>query len=190
MYRWQNASLQERGVGRASRRSGFSAPNGPVQGWPSRSDAQGATKEVIVPYLRITCPELDAERRGEIAAALTDAVVKLFTPPRGPFNAEIRSRTTVHYVCYGDGELFVGGRPVGADHPDVTVELSDWSMSARQQGRAAAALTPELIRLFGAERDAVNIRFHSYPPTDFAVGGVLLSRRIPRAARVAKRLFG
>jgi hypothetical protein len=47
-----------------------------------------------------------------------------------------------------------------------------------------------LVRLFDAEPDAVNVRFHPYPPTDFAVGGVLLSRRVPRVARVMKRLFG
>jgi len=70
------------------------------------------------------------------------------------------------------------------------VELSDWFMSARQQGRAAAALTPLLVQLFDAAIDSVNLRFHSYPPTDFAVGGVLLSDRLPRAARLAKRIFG
>jgi phenylpyruvate tautomerase PptA (4-oxalocrotonate tautomerase family) len=70
------------------------------------------------------------------------------------------------------------------------VEISDWSMSVRQQGRVAAHLTPLLTDLFGAEPDAVNVRFHSYPPTDFAVGGRLLSARVPRAARLAKRLLG
>ncbi len=96
----------------------------------------------------------------------------------------------MHFTCYGTDELFVGGRPASAQQPDVTVELSDWFMSTRQQGRAATTLTPLLCQLFGADPDAVNLRFHSYPPSDFAVGGVLLSRRIPKAARLAKRMLG
>src|SRR5690242_17172163 len=124
-----------------------------------------------MPYLRITCPTVGAQRRVQIATALTDAVVELFTPPRGPSAADIRARTTVHFACYGDDELFVGGHPSSVDQPDVTVELSDWSMSARQQARVAARLTPLLVRLYDAEPAAVNLRFHPYPPTDFAVGG-------------------
>jgi phenylpyruvate tautomerase PptA (4-oxalocrotonate tautomerase family) len=143
-----------------------------------------------VPYLRITCPALPAGRRSEVARALTDAVVELFTPPWGVSADDIRQRTTVHFTAYQDDELFIGAQPATAGRPDVTVELSDWSMSTRQQARVATALTPLLESLFGAETDAVNVRFHSYPPTDFAVGERLLSARIPRAARLAKRVFG
>lgn len=143
-----------------------------------------------MPYLRITCPALPTEKRREVAAALTDAVVELFTPRRGPSASDIRERTTVQVTAYQDDELFIGGEPATAGRPDVTVELSDWSMSSRTQARVAAALTPLLRSLFGAETDAVNVRFHSYPPTDFAVGGQLLSARIPRVARLAKRVFG
>ena len=143
-----------------------------------------------MPYLRVTCPQLEPVRRREIAESLTAAVVELFTPPRGPDAAAIRERTTVHFACYGDAELFVGGRPADAASADVTVELSDWSMSTLQQRRVAARLTPLLVRLFGAAPDAVNLRFHSYPPTDFAVGGALLAYRIPRPAQWAKRLLG
>lgn len=63
-------------------------------------------------------------------------------------------------------------------------------MSVRRQARVAARLTALLVEMFGAEPDAVNIRFHPYPPTEFAVGGILLSRRIPRPARWAKRILG
>lgn len=145
-----------------------------------------------MPYLRVTCPVVDAPRRREIADELTAAVVELFTPPpgRGPNAEDIRQRTTVHFAAYGTDELFIGGRATASEHPDVTVELSDWSMSPRQQARVAAALTPRLVRLFGADPDAVNLRFHPYPPTDFAVGGILLSARVPRPARWAKRLLG
>jgi phenylpyruvate tautomerase PptA (4-oxalocrotonate tautomerase family) len=138
----------------------------------------------------VTCPAAEPVRRREIAEALTDAVVELFTPPRGPGAADIRAHTTVHFTCYGEDELFIGARPAAAEHPDVTVELSDWSMSARRQRRVAARLTPLLVRLFRTEPDGVNLRFHPYPPTDFAVGGKLLADRVPRPARWAKRLFG
>lgn len=142
-----------------------------------------------MPYLRVTCPALAATERRTAADALTAAVVELFTPPRGPSRDDIRARTTVHFTCYGNDELFIGGLPTSPPG-DVTVELSDWHMSTRQQRKTAAALTPVLVRLFGAEPDSVNIRFHSYPPTDFAVGGRLLSDRIPAAGRLAKRFLG
>lgn len=143
-----------------------------------------------MPYLRLTGPRLSDERRREVADRLTGVLVELFTARQGPSAAEIRSRTTVHFTSYGPDELFVGGRVAGVDQPDVTAELSDWSMSRRQQARVARRLTPVLTEEFGAAEDAVNLRFHSYPPDDFAVGGILLSRRIPRAARLAKRLLG
>lgn len=143
-----------------------------------------------MPYLRVTCPALPTAERRTAADALTAAVVELFTPPRGPSRDDIRARTTVHFTSYQDDELFIGGIPADPSRADVTVELSDWHMSTRQQRKAGAALTPVLVRLFNAEPDSVNIRFHSYPPTDFAVGGRLLSDRIPAAGRFAKRLFG
>jgi phenylpyruvate tautomerase PptA (4-oxalocrotonate tautomerase family) len=117
-------------------------------------------------------------------------VVELFTPPRGPTAANIRERTTVHFVPYRDDELFIAGNAADASSPDVTVELSDWSMSTRQQRRVAARLTPILVSLFHAQPDAVNLRFHPYPPSDFAVGGALLADRVPRPAQWAKRLLG
>ena len=143
-----------------------------------------------MPYLRLTCSSFPAARRRQIAGELTDLLVDLFTPPRGPSQQEIRSRSTVHFTSYHPDEVFVGGRAAGPDRPDVTAEISDWSMSRRQQARVAARLTPVLSSLFDAESDAVNVRFHSYPPSDFAVGGTLLSKRVPRAARLAKRLLG
>lgn len=143
-----------------------------------------------MPYLRLTGPRLTDVRRREVADRLTEVLVEVFTARRGPSAAEIRSRTTVHFTSYGPDELFVGGRAAGGDQPDVTAEVSDWSMSRRQQARVADRLTPVLVEEFEAAQDAVNVRFHSYPPDDFAVGGVLLSRRVPRVARLAKRLLG
>ncbi len=68
-----------------------------------------------MPYLRLTSPELDADQRRRHAEALTEAVVDLFTPPRGVDPADVRSRTTVHFTGYADEELFVGGRPPTRD---------------------------------------------------------------------------
>lgn len=148
-----------------------------------------------MPYLRITCPEIDAGHRAAAASRLTAAINDLFYRPRGgPTREELRERTTVHFVPYADRELFVGGRTPGErGAADVTVELSDWGMSVRRRREVARALTPLVAELFGVGPegiDGINVRFHPYPPTDFAVGGRLLSDVVPRAGRLAKRLFG
>jgi phenylpyruvate tautomerase PptA (4-oxalocrotonate tautomerase family) len=148
-----------------------------------------------VPYLRITCPNLPPERRYEIAQKLTDAINDLFVNPQAPLTREeLRERTTVHFVPFDDGEVFIGGRtPTERGAVDLTVELSDWSLSVRRQRAVAQGLTLALAEAFAipeAQRDGINIRFHSYPPTDFAVGGKLLSDLIPRAAQLAKKLLG
>ncbi|MBV8364451.1 MAG: hypothetical protein JO193_07790 [Candidatus Eremiobacteraeota bacterium] len=146
-----------------------------------------------MPYLRITCPQIDAPRRRAIATSLTDAVIELFFNPRAPVTREqLRERTTVHFCMYGDAELFIGGRtPDERGVADVTVELSDWSMSVGMQRRIAAQLTPLLGVLFNVREqdiDNLNIRFHSYSPAAFAVGGKLLSDIVPRFGRFMKRL--
>jgi phenylpyruvate tautomerase PptA (4-oxalocrotonate tautomerase family) len=147
-----------------------------------------------MPYLRITCPPLDEPQRRQIAEALTVAVIDLFYNPRGrQTREELRERTTIHFFPYAEGYLFIGGRtPTQRMCPDITIEVSDWSMSVRQQRKVAAGLTTRMAELFHVpddRRDTLNIRFHSYPPTDFAVGGKLLSDIIPRIARVMKRVF-
>lgn len=146
-----------------------------------------------MPYLRITCPELSLEHRHAIAARLTDAINDLFFDPRTRLTRdELRERTTVHFVLYAPGELFVGGRtPDERGALDITAEVSDWSMSVRQQRKVARGLTPVLAEAFGVptdQIDGVNIRFHSYPPTDFAVGGRLLADVVPLIGRVMKRV--
>ncbi len=146
-----------------------------------------------MPYLRITCPEMPWQRRREIAGQLTQAMNDLFFDPRARLTRdELRERTTVHFTTYRDNELFVGGRtPEERDATDLTVELSDWSMSVKQQRRIAKHLTAFLAELFDVPpdgRDGINIRFHPYPPADFAVGGRLLSDRVPLFGRLMKRL--
>jgi phenylpyruvate tautomerase PptA (4-oxalocrotonate tautomerase family) len=148
-----------------------------------------------VPYLRVTCPESFEPAFPKIAEALTEAVNDLFFNPRAPVTREeLRERTTIHFDPYRDGRLYVGARtPAQRGFLDITVQLADWSMSVKQQRRVAAALTPVLARLFeidDAHREHVNIKFEPYPPTDFSVGGTLLSDLLPRAARWAKKAFG
>ena len=146
-----------------------------------------------MPYLRITSPSVDEAKRRLIAEDLTAATVDLFFSPRcGPTRDELREHTTVHFSPYAEGEIFIGGRtPNERGVADVTVELSDWSMSVRKQRTVARRLTPVLGELFGIapeHYDNINIRFHSYPPADFAVGGRLLSELVPRIGRWMKRL--
>lgn len=148
-----------------------------------------------MPYLRITCPELTHEQRTRIAGRLTAAINDLFYQPRGRLTREeLRERTTIHFLPYAPAELFVGGRtPEEREAVDITVELSDWNMPVRRQRVIAHALTPLLADLFAVpvrQIDSINIRFHSYPPTDFAVGGQLLSDRVPWIGQLAKRIFG
>ena len=148
-----------------------------------------------MPYLRITCPDISWQRRRAVAERLTEAVNDLFFNPRARLTRrELRERTTVHFAAYRENELFIGARtPEQRNALDLTVEVSDWSMSVRQQRKVAAALTPCVAELFNvpdAHRNAVNIRFHPYPPTDFAVGGKLLSDIVPWIGRLMKRVFG
>jgi phenylpyruvate tautomerase PptA (4-oxalocrotonate tautomerase family) len=130
-----------------------------------------------------------------IAERLTAAINGLFYNPRARLTREeLRERTTVHFTPYGEDQLFIGGRtPAERNAMDVTVELSDWSMSPKQQRHVAKGLTPVLAELFDVPPDGidgVNIRFHPYPPTDFAVGGRLLSEVVPWVGRLMKRMFG
>jgi hypothetical protein len=62
-------------------------------------------------YLRITCSELPASRRREIAQHLTDEINDLFYTPRAPVSREeLRERTTVHFTPYSENEMFIGAR--------------------------------------------------------------------------------
>lgn len=146
-----------------------------------------------MPYLRVTCPELSPKRRQAVATRLTEEVSSLFYNPKAPTSkADMIKHTTVHFVPYEDTELFVGGHPPAeAGVADLTVELSDWHMNLYQRRKVARVLTPVLAELFGLQEhqlEGINIRFHSYPPSAFAVGGKLLSERVPFIAQVMKRL--
>jgi phenylpyruvate tautomerase PptA (4-oxalocrotonate tautomerase family) len=145
-----------------------------------------------MPYLRLTCPELPLETRRHIAKRLTDEIVRLFWEPKsGQSEDTVRSHTTVHFVPFTEGEVFIGGQtPTERGVMDITAELSDWSMSVKKQRRVAQELTPVLAEVFKAsDLEGVNVRFHSYPPTDFSVGGALLSDRVPRVGQVMKKIM-
>ena len=147
-----------------------------------------------MPYLRVSCSELDTLQYASIALELTNIVNDLFYHPKARLTREaLRERTTVHIVPYKEGEFYIGTKtPVQRRHPDITIELSDWFMSVKQQRKVAAQMTPVVAKLFGmlpAEVGNINFRFHSYPPTDFAVASKLLSDIIPYIGRLAKRLF-
>lgn len=120
--------------------------------------------------------------------------VRLMTPKngRGLTSQELRERCTVHFTPYTPTSMAIGGKLMRERaESDVTMEFSDWGMSPRLQRRLARELTPVLAQLFAMETrvDHVNIRFHPYPPSDFAVGGRLLSELIPRVGRAMKRLW-
>lgn len=145
-----------------------------------------------MPYLRVTCPQLPSSTRRAIAKRLTDEINDLFFNPHSPVTREeLRERTTVHFTMYGEDEMFIGARtPAERQGVDVTVELSDWSMSEKQQKRVARRLTDVIAELFDVapgQIDGINLRFHPYPPKDFAVGGRLLSDMVPLVARIFKR---
>ena len=146
-----------------------------------------------MPYMKLTFPDVSEARRQDIAKELTEAVVRLMTPPggRGLKPEELRERCTVHFTPYTPTSMAIGGKLMRDRHEqDVTMEFSDWGMGTRLKRRLARELTPVLARLFGmeAQSDHVNIRFHPYPPTDFAVGGKLLSELIPAIGRLMKRV--
>ena len=130
-----------------------------------------------------------------MAQRLTDEVNELFYNSRTPISREeLREHTTLHFTPYRESEMFIGARtPSERGSVDITVELSDWSMSERQQRKIARRLTAVLAELFSVDPkdiEGINIRFHPYPPTDFGVGGILLSDRVPLVGRIMKRIFG
>ncbi|MGL4610409.1 MAG: tautomerase family protein [Trueperaceae bacterium] len=144
-----------------------------------------------MPYLRITCPELSSEQKRSIAKQLTEEINNLFYNEKGgPSREELRSHTTVHFIPYGMEDVFIGGQtPLERGGTDLTVEISDWNMNLKQKQKVARGLTPVLAKLFDIkDLESVNIRFHSYPPTDFSVGGKLISELVPRIGQVMKKL--
>ncbi len=103
-----------------------------------------------MPYLKITCSVLEKHNFKAIAERLTAEINDLFFTSKAHLTREqLRERTTIHFVPYHDNEMFIAGQtPVERNKPDVTTELSDWSMSVRQQKKIAKRLTTVLAELF------------------------------------------
>ena len=147
-----------------------------------------------MPYLRVFCPVLDALQYAAIVPELTNVVNDLFYHPKSRLTLEeFRERKTVHFIPYKEGGFYIGAKtPAQRGHPYITIELSDWHMSVKKQRKIAAQMTPVVVKLFRvspADVDNINFRFHSYPPSDFAVGGKLLADIIPYIGRLAKKMF-
>lgn len=147
-----------------------------------------------MPYLKVTCPDTFKPQFPTIAERLTSEINTLFFNPRARITEEeLRERTTIHFSPYFENQIFIGAKtPTERGYLDITVELSDWSMSIKKQRTVAKALTPVLAELFGINKDRiehVNIYFNSYPPANFSVGGILLSDLVPFPAQLAKRIF-
>jgi hypothetical protein len=111
----------------------------PVDWFRSHAELPGtrAMKRRIwddVPCLRVTCAQVSRDRRRAIAERLTEEIVDLFFSPNGRITREqLRERTTAHFTMYDEDELVIGGRtPANRNAIDLTVELSDWSMSVKQ----------------------------------------------------------
>ena len=146
-----------------------------------------------MPYVTLTTPPLSLDDRQRIAHDLTEAVVRLMTPAngRGLSPDELRERCTVHFTPYEDDMLAIGGKLMrDREEKDVTMEFSDWGLNTRRQRKLARELTPLLASFFGlgTQLDHVNIRFHPYPPSDFAVGGRLFADLIPAIGRFMKSI--
>ena len=69
---------------------------------------------------------------------------------------------------------------------------SCWCLSAPavEERQTADPVLAELFRIARQDFNSINLRFHPYPPKDFAVGGHLLSERVPIIGIVRKRMPG
>lgn len=92
------------------------------------------------------------------------------------------------------GDLFIGARtPDQRGTADVTVatfRLVDVRAAPAQDRTGTHTVLAKLFDIPSAKAENINIRFHSYPPSDFAVGGRLLVDAVPRIGRLFKRLTG
>ena len=64
-----------------------------------------------MPYLKITCPDLPAEKYAAIAQPLTNEVNDLYFNSKARVTREeLRAKTTIHLAPYQNGELYVGAQ--------------------------------------------------------------------------------
>ena len=95
-----------------------------------------------MPYMKLTSAAQAPKARAQIARELTDAVVRLMTPPfgRGLPPEALRERCTVHFTPYEDDAFAIGGRMMAdRNEKEVTMEFADWGLNVRRQRRLAGA---------------------------------------------------
>ena len=61
-----------------------------------------------MPYLKLTCPQLDTVQRERVAHELTEEVVRL-NPSRFLTADQLRERCTVHFTPYEPDGMAIGG---------------------------------------------------------------------------------
>ncbi|GAC1645909.1 MAG: hypothetical protein NVS9B15_03670 [Acidobacteriaceae bacterium] len=126
-----------------------------------------------MPYLRLCSPALSIELKRKLAFQLTEAVLECFG-----LDEEVRHRTTIHFDSFEPQDMAVGGELVSdGSAPDYTLEITERELTEKQKRAALKSLLPVLMKNFGLRKEQswkVNIRFNSYRPSDFAVGGTFL----------------
>ena len=130
-----------------------------------------------MPYLRLFVPEIDTDKKREIANDLTDAVVKALNVP-----AEARDWTTIHFIAYKPEDLAVGGKlTVDGGAPEFYVDYIALDVNQSIKEDLAREITVSLARSFGlqpAHYGRVNFRFQAVSPDEIAMGGHFVRKLI------------
>ena len=126
-----------------------------------------------MPYLRLYSPSLSIELKRKLAFQLTEALLNALG-----LDDTYRHRTMIHFAPFHPDDIAVGGELISdGGAPDYLLEITERSLSGAQKSAAVNALVPVLMKNFGLRKEQswkVNIRFESYEPSDFAVGGNFL----------------
>jgi hypothetical protein len=170
----------------------------PVDWFRSHAELPGtrAMKRRIwddVPYLRVTCAQVSRDRRRAIAERLTEEIVDLFLSPNGRITREqLREPRQYTSQAMGDAPLLLHGHtPIGKFHGQIDRISVGGRSASDDEFVFIVHQTPILAKLYEIPPDrleGINLRFHPYPPTDFAVGGRLLSDLVPLIGRWMKAL--
>lgn len=127
-----------------------------------------------MPYLRLYSPSLSIELKRKLAIELTEAALTGLD-----YDDEARQRTTIHFVAIEPDDIAVAGELISdGGSPDYTLELTERHLNHDKKHAVVKTLLPVLMRNFGLRKEQrwkVNIKFNSYQPEDFAVGGTFLN---------------
>lgn len=126
-----------------------------------------------MPHLRLQSPALSAELKRKLAFQLTDAVIAGLC-----MDDSCRQRTTIRFDAVNAEDLAVAGELLSeGGAPDYLLEITDLALSDAQKHAAVKAIVPVLMQNFGLRKEQawkINIRFHCYQASDYAVGGTFL----------------